>query len=155
MYSYYLSKNQETADFFACDPITNTVAEQTSYVLNLFGYDAKIEQHTKEVSVKLFVENVYVAKIVEGCTAISIIILFNAFIVAFSNTFLTTAIYCLVGSLLIYIVNIFRIAFIGVALYKYPQYQHILHDIIFPVIIYGAIFILWFIWIKQFSKLKK
>ena len=68
---------------------------------------------------------------------ISIRILFISFIVAFANKFKITALYILFGSLFIYGVNISRIAFIAIALYKYPKYQDILHDYIFPGIIYG------------------
>jgi len=155
IYSFYLSKNQKTNTVFACAPITRMVAEQSQYVLNLIGYDSEIEQNKTEMSVKLFVNKTYVARVVEGCNAISIIILFIAFIVAFASGFKKTALYILFGSLIIYLINIFRIAIIALAIYKYPEYENVLHTIIFPGIIYGITFLLWFIWIQKFSKLKR
>lgn len=155
IYSFYLSKNQKTAAIFACAPITKTVAEQSQFVLNSVGFDAKTEQHTSEMSIKLFVNNTYVARVVEGCNAISIIILFIAFIVAFASGFKKTTLYILFGSLVIYYINIVRIAIIALAMYKYPAYENILHSLIFPGIIYGITFLLWFIWIQKFSKLKR
>lgn len=154
-YSIYLNKTQKTSGLFTCAPITKTVARQTQYLLNSVGYEAKIEQHTEEVSIKLFVNEKLVAYMIEGCNAISIIILFVSFIIAFSNSFKTTFLFIVLGSLLIYFFNIFRIAIISIALYEYPQYQYILHDILFPLIIYGITFLLWFIWIRKFSKLIK
>lgn len=155
IYSFYLTKTQKTSEIFACAPITKTVAHQTSYFLNKLGYDAKVEQSSNEVSMKLLLNDVFVALIIEGCNAINIIILFISFIIAFSNKILQTSLYILFGSLLIYAMNIFRIAIISIALLKYPAYEIVLHDLIFPSIIYGVTFLLWFIWIKLFSKLKK
>ena len=156
LYSFYLEKTQsEIIDGFACAPITKTVAEQTKYVLTVFGYNAEVVQDTKTLSVKLFLNNKFTAYIVEGCNSISIIILFISFIVAFAGKFKTTVLYILFGSLLIYFTNIVRIAIIAIALIKYPQYQNVLHEIIFPSIIYGITFLLWFIWIRKFSILKK
>lgn len=155
MYSFYLKNTQKTGEIFACAPITETVAHQTVSVLNLVGYDAKVEQHPSEVSMKLYVNNVYISRVIEGCNAISIIILFISFIVAFSNKFLITTLYILFGSLVIYGVNVLRIAIIAIALFEFPQYEMVLHDLIFPSIIYGITIVLWFVWVKMFSKLKK
>jgi len=155
IYSTYLNKTQNTSGIFKCAPITKVVAKQTQYLLNSFGYKSEIEQHNKEVSMKLFINDKFVSRIVEGCNAISIIILFNAFIIAFSSRFKTTFLFMLFGSLLIYFTNIFRIAIISIALYEYPNYQYLLHDILFPLIIYGVTFLLWFIWVNKFSKLRK
>jgi len=105
--------------------------------------------------VKLFINDKFTAFIVEGCNAISIIILFIAFIVAFAGKFKTTILYILFGSLLIYFTNIVRIVIISIALYEFPQYQNVLHEIVFPSIIYGMTFLLWFVWIRNFSNLKK
>jgi exosortase family protein XrtF len=155
LYSFYLEKTQNSSSPFSCAPITKNVAEQTQYLLNIFGYPTEIKQDTETLAVKLFIHGKFTAFIVEGCNAISIIILFIAFIIAFAGKFKTTVLYILFGSLLIYFTNIFRIAIISIALYKYPQYQHILHEIIFPSIIYGITFLLWFVWIRNFSTLKE
>lgn len=155
LYSFYLERTQNETSPFICAPITKTVAEQTKYLLNIFSYPTEIAQDTETLSVKLFINGKFTAFIVEGCNAISIIILFIAFIVAFAGKFKTTVLYILFGSLLIYFTNILRIAVISVALHKYPQYQNVLHEIIFPAIIYGITFLLWFVWIRNFSGIKK
>lgn len=155
IYSSYLSHNQKSESIFSCAPITKTVAKQAKELLNYVGYNAKIEQHSEEVSMKLIINNKYVARVIEGCNAISIIILFISFIVAFANKFTTTLLFILGGSLIIYFTNILRISIIAIALYKYPNYESILHNILFPSIIYGITFLLWFIWVRNFSIKKK
>jgi len=155
VYSFYLNKTQKSTEIFACAPITKTVAKHTHFLLNKFGYTAKIEQHTEEVSIKLIINNKFVARIIEGCNSISIIILFASFIIAFASSFKKTALFILFGSFVIYFSNIVRISVIAIALYEYPEHQDILHDFIFPSIIYGITFLLWFIWVRYFSILKK
>ncbi len=155
IYSYYLNKTQSTSDVFSCAPITRIVANQSQSLLNSFGYQAEVVQLQDEISMQLKINNSFIARINEGCNAMSIIILFTSFIVAFASNLKTTALYILFGSIIIYFSNILRIALIAIAIYKYPEYQDALHDYIFPSIIYGITFLLWFIWVRKFSRLKK
>jgi exosortase family protein XrtF len=154
IYSVYLQKSQENKDAFICASLTTKVAKQTTGLLRFFGYDAAYVQHDKEMSVKLLVNNTYVARVIEGCNSGSLIILFIAFIVAFSGSIKATFLYIVFGSLFIYFINIFRIAFLTLMLYRYPGQQTLLHNLVFPALIYGTIFLLWILWVKKFSYLK-
>ena len=154
-YSLYLNKTQQKTDVFVCSPITGTVANHVYKVANMLGYDAYVEQHTDELSIKFILNGDYVSRIVEGCTAVSIIILFLSFIIAFSGSVRNTVIFGLFGIILIYIVNILRIIAMSVLYQNFPEYQVILHDLVFPTIIYGLTFVLWITWVKFFSNLNK
>ena len=155
LYAVYLQKTQQKDGFFECSPITSAVAKQTVGILNFLGYDADYNQHEKEMSVKLLVDDVYTARVIEGCNSISIIILFVAFIVAFSGGLKATVLYAIFGSVVIYIINLLRIAFLTIMLSKYPTHQYFLHNLVFPAIIYGATFLLWVLWVHKFSYHKK
>ena len=155
IYAIYLNRNQVKETSFQCAPITVKVADQTVSILNFLGYKATNVQHESEMSVKLLVNNNYVARVIEGCNSVSIIILFIAFIIAFSGPKRTTFMYAIVGSLIIYIINILRIAFLTVMLTKFPDQQMVLHNLVFPAIIYGTTFLLWVIWVQKYSHLKK
>lgn len=155
LYSYYLNKTQERETVFTCAPITTKVANQTAKMITILGYKAKVEQHKEELSIKIWINKNYVSRVIEGCNSISVIILFLAFIIAFSGRIKATIIYGIVGSLLIYIVNIFRIAILSIGILKFPKQQNILHSIVFPAIIYGMVFLLWIIWVNKFSNYKK
>jgi exosortase family protein XrtF len=52
---------------------------------------------------------------------------------------------------IIHVLNITRIALLMVAFYNFPEANFILHDILFPLVIYGTVFILWIIWVNKFS----
>ena len=155
LYDAYLKNSQQKINGFKTASITTKVAEHTVGFLEFLGYHADYLQHEKELSVKLLIENQYTARVIEGCNSVSLIILFFSFIVAFSGTLKVTVLFAFLGSLIIYIVNILRIAFLTIMIYKYPKYQEFLHNIIFPIIIYGTIFLLWVFWVNRFSKIKK
>lgn len=140
---------------FYPDYVTNLVSHQSTALLNAFGYDALVLPHPDEPSMKLIVNNKYLARIIEGCNSISVIILFISFIIAFSGKLKTTLFYLISGSVLIYSVNLVRIVVITIGLYHYPWRQEILHTVIFPVIIYGMVFLLWILWVNRFSTLSK
>lgn len=136
---------------YAPDFITNLVARQSSAVIEGFGYSAKVVPHPNEPSMQLFVEGKFLARIVEGCNALSILILFVSFIIAFAQRWKKTLFYIFAGVVLLYAVNILRIAILAIALYSYPEYQHILHGVVFPGIIYGMVFLLWLIWVRMLT----
>jgi len=155
LYSYYLSKTQEKETLYSCSPVTQKVAHQTAKAIHLLGYKAEVEQHQDELSLKITVNGNYVSRVIEGCNSISIIILFLAFIIAFSGSVKATILFGLIGSALIYVTNIFRIAILSIGILEYPAQQEILHSLIFPAIIYGMVFLLWVIWVNKFSNFKK
>jgi exosortase family protein XrtF len=155
LYSYYLSKTQKKETLYSCAPVTEIVANQTVKAIQFLGYKAAVEQHQDELSLKVMVNGNYVSRVIEGCNSISIIILFLAFIIAFSGSIKITIIYGIVGSILIYITNIFRIAILSIGILEYPAQQEILHSLVFPAIIYGMVFLLWVIWVNKFSDFKK
>lgn len=149
LYQYYL--NSFDAAFFEIDSITEIVSVQTQQTIELFNYNSHLEAHPNQNSNMLFVENKNVARVVEGCNAISVIILFIAFVIAFKGNWKKTVLFILVGSLLIYVLNVIRIALIAIALYHYPEHEHLLHGVVFPLFIYGVVFLLWVIWVNKFS----
>ena len=155
LYSTYLNYSQSRHPNFVCSPLTTKVASQTVALLNAFSYTAKDLQHEQELAVKLMIDDVYVVRIIEGCNAVSIMILFIAFVIAFSGPMKATIGYVLFGSLFIYVLNIFRIALFTILLYEYPSQRAIWHNLVFPAIIYGVTFLLWIIWIHKFSYRKK
>lgn len=154
-YAYKLYLEGSVGEEYYPDYITNLVARQSEALLDAFGYQAKVIPHPNEPSMKLIINNKFVARVVEGCNAISVIILFVSFIVAFAGKFKTTFFYILAGSVLIYTINLIRIALLSLGLYHYPWRREILHTVIFPLIIYGLVFLLWMVWVNRFSKQKK
>ena len=133
MFAYQLYLNSFDAEKFETDSFT------------------ELAPHDSQPSVKLFLNGKFIARVVEGCNAMSVMILFVAFVVAFKGKMKQTIVFVLISILVIHILNILRIALLAIALYHYPEYEHILHGVVFPLFIYGVVFGLWVLWVQKFS----
>jgi exosortase family protein XrtF len=149
IYQSYLNRFDEAKS--EVDSFTQLVAKQTETVLSWINSKSYIENNLNEPSIKVIYQNKYVIRIIEGCNALSVIILFIAFIVAFKGKFKNTILFILFGSFLIHVLNIARITLLSIALFHFPKSEHILHGVVFPLIIYGIVFLLWVIWVNNFS----
>ena len=148
IYQQYLNSFAEDK----VDSVTRLVGDNTEQVLRLFDEGSSLEQSDSHPYMKLFYNHKYVARIVEGCNAVSVIILFISFVVAFSGKLITTLLFIFGGSLLIYILNVLRIAALSALIFYFPDQEPFLHGVVFPIYIYGVVFILWLLWVRKFSK---
>lgn len=133
------------------DSITRFVSGNTEKLLSWLFKSIRVEEANNEPSFVVYLFDRSIVRIVEGCNGISVIILFVSFIIAFSGSLKNTLFFIFGGSLMIYILNVLRIAFLTVLLYYFPGYTHLLHGVLFPLIIYGVVFVLWVIWVNKFS----
>jgi exosortase family protein XrtF len=152
LYWGYLSRYD--ADAFEPDGMTTLVAEQASAFVNLMGEKSYIKEHPKQAAWIFYVNDKRVARVVEGCNAVSVMALFAAFIIAFSTTFKRTSLYILMGVVLLHILNVVRVGLLGIGLYYYKEHGPLLHDIIFPLFIYGVVVVLWVTWVMKLSVIR-
>lgn len=152
LYAWYLDQPWEGVNY--PDPITSQVSHQVHLGLEAIGYEVRTMMAEPHPSIALFVGGELLYNVIDGCNAISVMILFSAFVLAFAKAIKPTALFLLVGLILLYIVNVLRL--IGLALiYKhYREYAHFAHDILFPAAIYGMVVLLWIYWIRP-SKTKE
>ena len=149
IYQTYLNRfDEKNAEV---DSFTQVVAGESAAVLSWFDSKSYTMPHLTEPTVKLFYNGKYISRIIEGCNALSVIILFISFVIAFTGKFKKTIVFILFGSILIHVLNIGRIALLCVGLYHLPQYEHLMHGVIFPLVIYGVVFLLWVIWVNNYS----
>ena len=146
-YSLYLSNFDGEPD-----GITRIVAHQTESIINTFGYTTTVVQHETEPTMKLLIHDNYVGRIVEGCNSVSVLILFITFVIAFTGNLKNTILFTIIGSILVYLANLLRSVILGIGLYRFPEQEYLLHQIVFPTIIYGMVFLLWMFWVQKFSK---
>lgn len=149
LYQFYLN----TYENEVVDPFTRWVAKQVAFLQNVLGFPTVLVDSLKLHSVLFQTSGKFTTRMVEGCNVFSVAILFTAFVFAFykgAKTFL----FALGGIILLHILNISRIVLLNIIFLKYPQYEKIGHDYLFPAIIYGGVIILWLVWIQVFA-LKK
>lgn len=151
-YKFYLDFSDGSK--YYPDYFTNLVSKQSEAIMISMGYDTQMVPHPDEPSIKIILNNKYIARVIEGCNSISVIILFISFVIAFAGNFKNTFLFIFAGSVIIYIVNLLRIVILSIGLYHYPWRSEEMHTVIFPLIIYGMVFLLWMLWINRYSTLK-
>lgn len=154
LYKFYLDYSAENPKYYP-DFITNLVANQSKQIFSALDYRTQVVNHPDEPSLKLILNGKFVARVVEGCNSVSIIILFVSFVIAFAERVRITLLFILAGSALLYTVNLLRIVVLSIGLFYYPWRRDILHTVIFPLIIYGMVLLLWMLWINHYSTNKQ
>lgn len=145
-YQFYLNGSKAGG----LDPFSRFIADQVASIQNGIGYPTLLYADAKNEQVWFYVNKMYVTRMVEGCNAVSVMILFVAFVFAFykgAKTFL----FALAGLALLYIMNLLRIVGLNIVMRDYMEYGKIFHDFIFPAVIYGTVVVLWLVWIKFFA----
>lgn len=132
------------------DPISKWVAEQSASIQNSLGYTTVLVDQPKYETTWFYINGKYPSRMVEGCNAISVMILFLAFIFAFYKGW-KTFVYAIIGIVLLHLMNVLRIAGLNILIMEKPEYIKIGHDYFFPAIIYGTVVVLWIVWIKFFA----
>lgn len=146
---YYVYKSQDWSGVNYPDPATSHVSYQTKELLQMLGYPATIENTEGLPSVNMFYEGKVLYRVIEGCNAISVMILFLAFVLAFAKAWKKTILFSLFGMTAIYLANLFRLVLLAIIFIDYPEFSHTAHDLVFPAIIYGMTVLLWLYWIRK------
>lgn len=145
-YQFFLNSFQKEG----LDPFSRMIAEQVRYFQNAIGFPTQLYNDVKNEQVWFYVRKEYPTRMVEGCNAVSVMILFVAFVFAFYKG-IKTFVFVILGLILLYIMNVLRIVGLNIVVLDYKEYSKIAHDYAFPAVIYGTVVILWLIWIKFFA----
>ncbi len=145
-YKYFLNKYEGSID-----PLTRFTAYAVRNIYHYTGLSSQVIP-TENEGIKLLINGKYIARIVEGCNAVSLIILFLVFVLAFWKFNKRIVNFIILGILSILLLNILRIALLGYILYAFPAYQDFWHRVVFPGIIYSWIVFLWVIFINKIFK---
>jgi len=145
-YQFYLTSFKEQG----LDPFSRMVAKQVMFLQNTMGFPSALYDDVPKQQVWFHVKSQFVTRMVEGCNAISVMILFLSFVFAFYKG-VKTFVFVVVGLILLHIMNVLRISGLNIVYSEYPQYGKMSHDYVFPAIIYGSVVVLWLVWIKFFA----
>jgi len=146
IYGTYIEFVQPTPDLF-----TRAIAEQTSWVLNLFNEPVSTQLNKVGPTVFLNRGSNTVLNIYEGCNGVNVLIVFVAFLLAFSGQTKTKVVFLASGCLLINIANIIRIVLLYFVSLRYQIYFYFIHKYIFTIVLYAIVVILWIAFVKRLS----
>jgi exosortase family protein XrtF len=133
------------------DPLTNQVTNQTSWILNLLGYQNRTEDHLIKPSTFIEYQDKKILSVYEGCNGLNVMIIFVAFILSFGPLTKTTLWFIPLGLLTIHVSNLGRIIFLFLVTLEFPRALYITHKYLFTGIIYFIVFVLWLGWIKFYA----
>lgn len=147
VYNTYLGQYTELID-----PLSWEVTEQVTFLMQLFFDDISSSDYPGYLVADIYCADDNIIRIVEGCNGVSVMILFAAFIIAFQGPWKYTLLFIPSGILFIHLANIFRIFVLGVVALKQPDWSAFFHQYFFPAAIYGAVFLLWVVWVRLVFK---
>ncbi|GAB4140597.1 MAG: hypothetical protein Fur0041_15750 [Bacteroidia bacterium] len=87
----------------------------------------------------------------DPCNGLTLFALFSFFILAYPGPWKHKLWFIPAGITLIHIMNIIRIAALCIIVLKDSDLLEFNHTYLFQTLMYGFIFLLWYIWIKRFS----
>ncbi len=99
-------------------------------------------------------KGISMVSVFEGCNGFVIVVLFLAFLIAFGGPGRKLAWFIPLGIIAIHVANLFRLVLLGAISIDFPQYLFFTHKYLFTAIIYGAVFLLWYVWVIQVGKSK-
>lgn len=145
-YQFYLNSFKD----LGLDPYSRMIADHVRIVQETLGFKTLLYDDVPKQQIWFYIRTSAVSRMVEGCNAISVLILFLAFIFAFYKG-TKTFVFAGISLLLLYVMNVLRIVGLNIINSDYSSYGKMAHDYFFPAVIYGSVVVLWLVWIKFYA----
>lgn len=126
------------------------IINSSDFFLNLIGYDTFKTISDSDYQV-LGIDGSNGVWIGSSCNALTLFFLFAVFIAAYPGHQKSKLWYIPLGLLLIHILNIIRVIALALIAFYNKDYLDFNHTYTFTFIIYGFIFLLWMIWVNNYS----
>lgn len=146
-YHFYLNYYGTNLDAYSC-----YITESTAQWLQFRLPNPELFFWPDEAKGSIVFNDTIIVNVIEGCNAISVMILFTAFVLSFHAKWYTYLLFLISGLTIIHLTNISRISLLGLVYVFKNQWFTEAHDYLFPSIIYGIVVVLWLIWIKFLAK---
>ena len=131
--------------------LTYNTAWISALCLNIFGSSNFSLSPFSEQNTYLFKDNIPVVLIEHGCNGLILLVLVGAFVLAFPGPWKKKTWFIPLGIVSIYLINSLRV--IGLAVnHMFSQSSFDFnHKYTFTILVYGAIFYFWMIWVNRYS----
>ncbi len=123
--------------------------QATKFLLSLLGYKAYV------LGKVIWIEGTSGILLDRGCLGRNTLGLFMAFILAYPSQWRQKLWIIVVGTVIFLCLNILRISGLAITQYCCPRYMDINHHLIFKYIVYTAILLMWYWWLRTLRKEKK
>lgn len=130
-------------------------ADISAFFLRLFGYEIDQDYMVNGCEARLVFAGYGAICVGSGCSGLELFLLFFGFIFLMKGRLKDKLWFVPLGFLGILVLNIMRIIALSVIYYHKPQYLDFNHKYTFVIIVYGAIFGLWVLWVNKFANKKE
>ncbi|HEY3406231.1 MAG TPA: exosortase family protein XrtF [Ohtaekwangia sp.] len=134
------------------DVVTSSVSYQASVILSWFGEQSSATNSTEKPTVLLQRSGHTVISVYEGCNGINVMIVFIAFVLAFSGKKKMIVPFIGIGLLILHISNLIRILLLYYVAISFENYFYFVHKYLFTAALYVVVFVLWAVWIIYFNE---
>jgi exosortase family protein XrtF len=131
------------------DPATRWVTAQTAAILIWTSEDVTYAANESSPYVLLQKENVTVLQVFEGCNGINVFIVFISFVLAFGGSWRQSAMFLILGIVVIHAANLLRILLLYYTAIYRPLLFYYFHKYFFTAALYGVVFVLWIFWTRM------
>ena len=131
------------------DPLTKIVTHHTAGLLSLAQDNVTVGEVLDSPNVPLQQEGRTVVSVFEGCNSLNVMIVFVSFIVAFTGTLKKTITFGIIGIVLIYMFNLFRVGLLFYIARYWPNNLYFFHKYLFTGLLYAMVFFLWYLWVTR------
>lgn len=126
------------------------IVDSAESILNLFGYatlraDGFIPNDT------LAIQGSTGVAVGAPCDGMMLFGVFLAFLIAFPGAIRHKAWYIPLGLIAIHYINVLRVVALAIVVKINPDWLAFNHDYTFTILVYGFVFLLWYLWVKYFG----
>ena len=131
--------------------VIDSLIATAGVVLQLLGYDLIPEPVNADNIRTIGVEGGHLLWIGDPCNGVGLFAVYLIFLIAYGGPWRHKAWFGVLGLLSIHLVNALRVAALCIIVSINYEWLNFNHDYTFYVIVYGWVFLLWYIWVKRFA----
>ena len=151
LFSSFLPSVVQDMHYFIIKP----QADICAFFMRIFGYEIDQDYMVNGCEARLVFPGHGAICVGSGCSGLELFLLFLGFILLMRGRFLNKLWFIPLGFLGILVLNIIRIIALSIIYYHAPEYLDFNHKYTFVIIVYGAIFGLWVLWVNKFANTKE
>ena len=125
-----------------------------SGMLDVFGYPLTPVQPDGEVIRTIGIDGAQLLWVGDECNGLTLFAIFIVFMLAFPGPWKKKLWFIPIGMLLIHLMNAIRVAALAVIVKENPEALDFNHTYVFTTLVYGFIFLLWYIWAVRMSGIR-
>ena len=135
--------------------LDNAVIDNLSFmgnsILDAMGYDMHPEYEQDKGYRTVIIDGSHGIWIGDPCNGLELFALFTGFIIAFPGLLKKKLIFVPIGLVAIHLMNLVRVISLAILALKAPDTFQFNHTYTFTMLVYGFVFLLWYIWAVKLS----